>query len=360
MRIADRAASSLPNNQTPDGTEVRCTDSGGGAGSTEAAENEPAAMTLDEPAANVDGIKFLSGCEIVVVEGPDGHAECKLLRYWMEKVFQPTSGSNGVGGGGGAAGVPMDAGGMHSPGVEPTGSTESGVLAGSLKRAQQDAAGGESGGYKRLRLDGGGDGGEATRGRHLWVAGVMRPCLCCFVRLLGFAEQLRQDGVTLHHKPRPGLFWSTKGAMQGMTLDDLRRLYDYLLSDEGKMFLTEVEGRVITPAVDSGSESEDECTHPNQCRVPGQPRRSIDGMQVIHIDGDGHCLFRSVHQHLGREHNVQSLRNLAADYIEKNPGLVGDELVGDQITVYVAELRSMGDVPRWGGEWEVVLRFPKH
>jgi hypothetical protein len=66
-----------------------------------------------------------------------------------------------------------------------------------------------------------GNGGRVQQGRKLYVAGIMRPCMCCSVRLANFRHMLKSLGVELIYKDeRNGPFWPTTNAMYGMTAAD--------------------------------------------------------------------------------------------------------------------------------------------
>ena len=64
--------------------------------------------------------------------------------------------------------------------------------------------------------------------KNIYVAGVKRPCLACYVRLLEFKESMKKKGITFHHKTRPGLFWPSQAALRGISRDGAKAILRHL------------------------------------------------------------------------------------------------------------------------------------
>lgn len=90
----------------------------------------------------------------------------------------------------------------------------------------------ETGGVQHAGAGGSSAGATIGPRPRIHVAGVMRPCLCCFSRLNVHRRQLDALGVDLHYKSiRPGPFWVSKSALYGMTKADHDELRSLLAGD---------------------------------------------------------------------------------------------------------------------------------
>jgi hypothetical protein len=81
---------------------------------------------------------------------------------------------------------------------------------------------------------------------------------------------------------------------------------------------------------------------------PVEPK-TVDGMTVVGVADDGHCLFAGIGLKTGD--SVRKLRQMASTYIEQHPELIPDVANPRQ---YAMDLNNMDRAILWGGDPELM------
>ncbi|RON70895.1 hypothetical protein [Pseudomonas fluorescens] len=71
---------------------------------------------------------------------------------------------------------------------------------------------------------------HVNESKSIYVAGIKRPCLACFGRLVEWQNFLGHKGIKLWHKERPGLFWPSASALRDSTDEERERMAAHLVN----------------------------------------------------------------------------------------------------------------------------------